>query len=287
MFMLFFRAILAAVLYGPYLALLTVPVAILAAAIGAVLGTAISVLMLLGLPGVVISIPLSIGVSIGVTAFVNTQAARYACSITGLRPLHKQREFKAAFWDCFILVLIVNLLLGIVVIGAVTAGVGVESTARLVGGKLVSSPEEVEWSGWMWIVVVATLLPIGIYGFFIVPRACLIERAPAVYGMGWILIRFLFVLPLFAGLTGLGMIAVIFAVTGMSGLTETQKFWILASLIVMIFFLLNGFLMSFEARFLALVAARHPSQQMRATPEEIQTRDIDYRALREEWSQRG
>ena len=286
MLLLFLRAVLGAVLYGPYLALLSVPITIIASVVGAVFGLMISFVMLLGVPGLVIAIPLAIALTIGMTAAINVQVGRYACSVSGLRLLTQQRDFNGAFWDCFLLVLIVNVAIGLILAVAITLGVGWERLAGLEDQELFSSAEELQGSAEAWLLGIATFVPIGIYGFFVIPHACLTERAPPVYGMGWILARFLIVLPLFSIMTVLAGVLAIFGVMAIPGLSDDLKIWVLVPLLLVVFLMLNGFLMGFEARFLALVTNRYPTQPVYRTEYEADAPEVDYRALREEWSRR-
>ena len=285
MFGTFVRSLLTGLTLGPLIAVLTVPVALIAMGIGMAFSFVIGIpLAFVPLGGILAGL-FSLVLSIALTAMIYVQAARYACSLTGLRPIARQPRFTDAFWACFWIVVIVQFLGLVVAFGLISLALGWEGLGD--PGGLLGALQDTETSGplgavGVWVAVIVGLMPFGLIGFFTIPRACLVERAPDVYGMGPLLARFLVVLPLFAILT---VLVALLAVVAISQLPATAGYavWLLFLGGIALIYLLNGFLMAFEAKLLALSEERVSAQ----APDSVQdNRRTDYRALREEWSRR-
>ena len=282
------RAILGGLLLGPVVTVLTIPILIVATALSTIAGFVIAAPAALIPGGPILAALAGFAVSLGTSAFVLVQSARYAGSITGLQPLTRQPPFKTAFWDCVLIIIMLQIALGLVAAIVVTAAIGIEELGNL-NTPLVKGFDaasiEATGPGLVWLIFLCAGAGAYVVILLVVPRACLTEPAPRAYGIGLLLARFLIAVPIYTTSTliaCLGM-AALFA-TGPGLAQQVGGIFIFFGVVLLWIFLLNGFLLAFEARLLAVLRDRRPAVTTHEA--ESQSFGADYRALREEWAKR-
>ncbi|MEM0991003.1 MAG: hypothetical protein AAGK00_19210 [Pseudomonadota bacterium] len=299
----FFRALGAGLLRGPLVAALVVPLIIVATVVSGAVGLVFALLSVLGTAGMILAGIIAAILSVAVTVLITVQAARYAGTLTGLRPLIKQPPFMSAYWTSFVGILVITVISAVVLMAVILAFGGVAGLLSLgVGALITGSPgasgtSDGTGDGASLLnagIGLSAGLALGLFasGYYavlaawVVPRACLEEAAPArAYSPGLVALRVLIVVPFYGLVTVLVFALAAVLLLRVSSLLDGTLWRLLAGFVSLVAAqMLLGCLATFEARLLSLLGANQPARTTRSAPDPGQA--ADYRALREEWSRR-